>query len=62
MDLVVREHPLDPRGAHRLRVIEARTGEVTVESIVAQEVEALHPVGDGRALVTVDGESLLLGP
>ena len=62
LDPVVREHPLDPRGAQRLRVIEASTGEVTVERIGGQQVEALHPVGGGRALVTVDGESLLLGP
>ena len=62
LDPVVRRSPLDPRGAQRLRVIDATSGEITVEATVAEEVSSVHPVGGGRALVTVDGKSLLLGP
>ncbi|WP_262424589.1 hypothetical protein [Brachybacterium sp. Z12] len=61
LDTVVREEPLEPRGAQRLRVIDAMTGEVTVEMLISEEVGAVHAVGGGRALVTVGGETLLLG-
>lgn len=62
LDSAERERSLDPLGLQRLRVIDAATGEVTVEAQVAREVGAVHPVGGGRALVTVGGETLLLGP
>lgn len=62
LDPVVRESPLDPRGAQRLRVIDAATGEVTADAIVDGDVGPVRAVGGGRALATVDGESLLLGP
>lgn len=65
LDPVVRRSPLDPRGAQRLRVIDTSTGEITAEAVVPAEVGAeagaVHAVGGGRALVTVGGESLLLG-
>ncbi|MGO1286769.1 MAG: outer membrane protein assembly factor BamB family protein [Brachybacterium sp.] len=61
LDTVVREEPLEPRGAQRLRVIDAMTGEVAVEMLISEEVGAVHAVGGGRALVTVGGETLLLG-
>ena len=62
VDPVPRESPLDPRGAQRLRVVDAATGEVTASLTTAREIGALRPVGGGRALVDVDGETLLLGP
>lgn len=62
LDPVVRRSPLDPRGAQRLRVIDAASGEITAEATVEGDIGPVHPVGGGRALVTVDGESLLLGP
>lgn len=61
LDEARRDHPLAPRTAQRLRVIEASTGEVTVEVEVAGEIGALHPLGGGRALVTVGEQTLLLG-
>ncbi|ATG51016.1 hypothetical protein CFK38_05335 [Brachybacterium vulturis] len=62
VDGVERERPLQPRSSRRLRVIDVVTGEVTVEAHVAEEIDALRAVGGGRALVTVDGQTLLLGP
>lgn len=62
LDAVVREEPLEPRGTQRLRVIDATTGEVGVETLVAEDVGDVHAVGAGRALVTVAEESLLLVP
>ena len=62
LDPLVRESPLDPRGAQRLRVIDAASGEITAEAVVGDDIDAVHPLGGGRALVTVDGKSLLLGP
>ncbi|GAA4522129.1 PQQ-binding-like beta-propeller repeat protein [Brachybacterium paraconglomeratum] len=62
LDPVVRESPLDPRGAQRLRVIDTASGELTAEAVVDDGIGAVHPLGGGRALVTVDGKSLLLGP
>ncbi len=61
-DPVVRERPLEPRSTQRLRVIDVGTGEVTLEVHVAEEVRGVRAVGGGRALVTVDGQTLLLGP
>lgn len=61
LDPVARTSPLDPRGAQRLRVIDTETGEVTDEAIIDGDVGPVRPVGGGRALVTVDGESLRFG-
>src|SRR5699024_1375760 len=61
LDEVERERPLAPRSTRRLRVIDARSGEVRVEARVAGEVGAVHAVGGGGALVTVDGPPLLRG-
>ncbi|MDN5822492.1 MAG: PQQ-like beta-propeller repeat protein, partial [Brachybacterium sp.] len=61
LDGVQRERPLEPRSTRRLRVIDAATGDVTFEAHVAEEIDAVRAVGGGRALVTVDGETLLLG-
>lgn len=60
-DSLERQTPLTPRGAERLRVLDAASGEVTVDTEVAERIEAAHPLGGGRALVTVDGQALLLG-
>ncbi|WP_422115595.1 PQQ-binding-like beta-propeller repeat protein [Brachybacterium sp. UNK5269] len=62
LDPAARQRPLAPRGAQRLRVIDADRGAVVVETVLADQVDAVHPVGGGRALVTADGHSLLLGP
>jgi hypothetical protein len=62
LDPVERRRPTDPRRARRVRVIDAATGEVTARARVAEDVGAVHAVGGGRALVTVGGQSLLLGP
>lgn len=61
LDSVVRERPLQPRGTQRLRVIDVTTGEVNLEVLLAEQVDAVRAVGGGRALVTVEGETLLLG-
>lgn len=61
LDGVQRERSLEPRSTRRLRVIEASTGEVALETRVAGTIDALHAVGGGRALVTVGDETLLLG-
>lgn len=61
LDEIVREHPLDPRGAQRLRVIDVATGEVRLEREVAGGIGELRPLPGGRALVTVGEEALLLG-
>jgi PQQ-like domain len=60
LDPVERTRALEPRGTQRLRVIDAATGDVTHETETAQEVSAVHGVGDGRALVTVGERTLLL--
>ncbi|MFC7375289.1 MULTISPECIES: PQQ-binding-like beta-propeller repeat protein [unclassified Brachybacterium] len=62
LDPLERTRALDPRGAQRLRILDAATGEVTHESVVDREVDAIHPVGAGRALVTTGDSTLLLGP
>lgn len=61
LDPVARTSALDPRGAQRLRIIDAATGAVTYEATTTQEVSAVHALGQGRALVTVGERSLLLG-
>lgn len=61
VDPVARERPLDPREGRRLRILDAATGEVALERRTAQRIEAVHPVGGGRALVTVGERSVLLG-
>ncbi|WP_304502259.1 hypothetical protein [Brachybacterium sp. FME24] len=62
LDPVERTRSLEPRGAQRLRVIDAATGDVTHDSVVAGEVRGVHGVGDGRALVTLGDRTVLLGP
>lgn len=61
-DEIERERPLDPRGAQRLRVIAAQDGEVTAELLLAEEIRALHPAAGGRALVTTEAQTVLIGP
>ena len=58
---VVREEPLDPRGAQRVQVLDAASGEVSLEARTAEEIGAVHALGGGRALVTVGERTLLLG-
>ena len=62
LDEVPREHPLDPRGARRLRVIDAADGTVTEELETAEEVTQLRPLSGGRALVSTEEQAVLLGP
>jgi hypothetical protein len=62
LDELERERPLDPRGAQRLRVITAQDGAVTEELLLDEEIRALHPASGGRALVTTDQRTVLLGP
>ena len=62
LDALVRQEPLDPRGAQRLRTIDVATGEVAVEMLTADEIGDVHAVGGGRAMVTVGERTLLLGP
>lgn len=61
LDEHVRTRPLDAREAHRLRVIDLSTGEVTQEIVVDEDVDALMPVGAGSVLVTVGDRTYLLG-
>ena len=61
LDEVVREEPLDPRGAQRVQVLDAASGEVSLEARTAEEIGAVHALGGGRALVTVGERTLLLG-
>lgn len=61
LDPVRRTRPLQPRGAQRLRVVDADSGTVTADAVVTDPVRSVHGVGDGRALVTVGERTLLLG-
>lgn len=61
LDPVERTAPLDPRGAQRLRLVEAGSGEVLVDEQITEDVTRLDPVGGGRALVTLEGRTVLLG-
>ncbi|MGP9538473.1 outer membrane protein assembly factor BamB family protein [Brachybacterium sp. AOP43-C2-M15] len=61
LDPLERTAPLSPRGAQRLRVVDARGGEVLLDAGTTAEVEALHPVGGGRVLLTLEDRTLLLG-
>ena len=62
LDPLERTRPLTPRGAQRLRVIDADSGEVSVQAQVGRGITEVHPLPDGRALV-VDGTQLvLIGP
>ena len=61
LDPVERTAPLAPRGAQRLRVVHADSGEVLVDERTTQDVMRLDPVGGGRALVTLEGRTVLLG-
>ncbi|MEJ6543420.1 hypothetical protein PQI65_09475 [Brachybacterium paraconglomeratum] len=61
LDETVREEPLDPRGAQRLRVITAEDGAVSEELVLDEEITAWHPLSGGRALVSTDEETVLLG-
>lgn len=62
LDAAARERPLDPRGARRLRVIDAASGEIVVRARVSEEIGTVRAVGGGRALITVGDRSLLLAP
>ena len=62
LDEVPREHPLDPRGARRLRVVDAADGTVTAQLVTTERITQLQPLSGGRALVSTDEEALLLGP
>ncbi|WP_010549495.1 PQQ-binding-like beta-propeller repeat protein [Brachybacterium paraconglomeratum] len=61
LDETVREEPLDPRGAQRLRVITAEDGEVSEELVLDEEITAWHPLSGGRALISTDEGTVLLG-
>jgi hypothetical protein len=61
LDEVEREHPLDPRGLRRLRVVDAADGTVTAELVTAEELTQLRPLSDGRALVSTEQQTVLLG-
>ncbi|MCT1909449.1 outer membrane protein assembly factor BamB family protein [Brachybacterium paraconglomeratum] len=61
VDEPVREDPLDPRGAQRLRVITAEDGEVSEELVLDEEITAWRPLSGGRALVSTDEGTVLLG-
>ena len=61
LDEVRREHPLDPRGLRRLRVVDAADGTVTAELVTAEELTALRPLSGGRALISTEQQAVLLG-
>lgn len=61
LDETAREEPLDPRGAQRLRVITAEDGAVSEELVLDEEITAWHPLSGGRALISTDEETVLLG-
>lgn len=61
LDPVERTRALQPRGAQRLRVVDADTGTVTADAVVTDPVRSVHGIGDGRTLVTVGEQALLLG-
>lgn len=61
VDEARRTAALDPREGRRLRVIDAATGEVTVEAVLARPPEASVPVGTGMALVTDGDRTHLVG-
>ncbi|GAA1491128.1 PQQ-binding-like beta-propeller repeat protein [Brachybacterium sacelli] len=61
LDPASRTRSLQPRGAQRLRVVDAGTGTVTADAVVTGEVRGVRGVGDGRALVTLGERTLLLG-
>lgn len=61
LDPASRTTALDPRGGRRLRVIDAGTGEISFESVVAGSAEPVAAVGRGSALITAGDRTLLLG-
>ena len=61
LDEVRREHPLDPRGLRRLRVVDAADGTVTAELVTAEELTELRPLSGGRALISTEQQAVLLG-
>lgn len=56
-----RERALDPWPLRRLRLLDADDGEELLSVRTAAEITDVRPVGGGRALVTTDGSTLLLG-
>jgi len=62
LDRLDRTHPLQPRGAQRLRIIDATTGQITQQAAVTEEITAVRGLSGGRALVTTEEHTLLLGP
>lgn len=61
LDPAERTAALDARDGRRLRVFDAHSGEVNLETVVAGSVEPVAAVGSGQALVTVGDRTLLLG-
>ena len=61
LDEIRREHPLDPRGLRRLRVVDAADGTVTAELVTAEELTELRPLSGGRALISTEQQAVLLG-
>lgn len=59
-----RERSLDPRSGVRVRAIDAASGRLRLDLVVrdGDEVEGVHALGDGRALVTTGDAAYLLGP
>lgn len=62
LDEVPRDHPLDPRGARRLRVIDAADGTVAAQLDTAERITRVQPLSGGRALVSTEEQAVLLGP
>lgn len=61
LERLPRERALDPRPLQRLRVLDAASGQELLSLRTAAEITDVRPVGGGRALVTSDGSTLLLG-
>jgi hypothetical protein len=62
LDEVPRDYPLDPRGARRLRVVDAADGTVAAQLDMAERITRAQPLSGGRALVSTEERAVLLGP
>lgn len=62
LDPLERTRPLTPRGAQRLRVIDATSGEVSVQAQVGRGITEVRPLPGGRALVADGTQLVLIGP
>lgn len=57
-----RTEALQSRRARQLRVLDAATGEVTHQSVLTEEMVSFRGLSGGRALVTTEDRTVLLGP